>query len=171
MSTYILHRRGLAAAWTAANPVLYSGELGYETDTAKFKMGDGVTAWNALGYVQGGEGGGTLATPAAPGIMRLGADLGNTANDPWVVSGAHHTHTASQVSDASVTGLALITTASATTARDTLSVPEKGKTEAHVLHDGTAGGGTRPTGYFRVVWVGGAARPTNMLTNVDIWEP
>jgi hypothetical protein len=37
------------------------------------------------------------------------------------------------------------------------------------LHDGTAGGGTRPSGFFRVRWIGGTARPTNMVTG-DIWE-
>lgn len=43
-------RRGTAAAWTTANPVLISGEEGYETDTRKRKVGDGVTAWNSLPY-------------------------------------------------------------------------------------------------------------------------
>jgi hypothetical protein len=43
-------RRGTAAQWTAANPTLYSGELGLETDTSKFKIGDGTTAWNSLAY-------------------------------------------------------------------------------------------------------------------------
>lgn len=37
------------------------------------------------------------------------------------------------------------------------------------VHDGTTGGGTRPTGYARVRWVGGTARPTNMVTG-DVWE-
>lgn len=41
--------------------------------------------------------------------------------------------------------------------------------EAIVFHDGTPGGGTRPSGYARVRWVGGTTRPTNMLTG-DIWE-
>lgn len=43
-------RRGTAAAWTAANPILALGELGFETDTKKFKLGDGILAWNALAY-------------------------------------------------------------------------------------------------------------------------
>lgn len=42
-------------------------------------------------------------------------------------------------------------------------------TEGIVYHDGTTGGGTRPTGYFRVRWIGGTARPTNMVTG-DVWE-
>jgi hypothetical protein len=41
-------RRDSAASWTSANPILSSGEHGYETDTGKFKIGDGVTAWAAV---------------------------------------------------------------------------------------------------------------------------
>ena len=46
----ILPRRGTAAAWTSANPVLHNGELGYESDTHYTKRGDGVTHWNDLPY-------------------------------------------------------------------------------------------------------------------------
>ena len=43
-------RRGTAAQWTAANPVLAAGEIGFETDTSKFKMGNGSSTWSALTY-------------------------------------------------------------------------------------------------------------------------
>ena len=43
-------RRGTAAAWTAANPILALGEVGIETDTRRFKVGDGILAWSALSY-------------------------------------------------------------------------------------------------------------------------
>lgn len=43
-------RKGAAAQWTSANPVLLSGEIGYETDTGKQKIGDGTTAWTSLAY-------------------------------------------------------------------------------------------------------------------------
>lgn len=43
-------RKGTAAAWTSANPVLLSGEVGFETDTLKLKMGDGTSAWTSLAY-------------------------------------------------------------------------------------------------------------------------
>lgn len=49
-------RHGTAAAWVAANPVLLDGEFGYESDTGKAKLGDGLTAWNGLGYFAGGAG-------------------------------------------------------------------------------------------------------------------
>lgn len=43
-------RRDTAAAWTAANPVLGNGEVGLETDTRKFKAGNGTSTWSALQY-------------------------------------------------------------------------------------------------------------------------
>lgn len=46
----IQFRQGTASQWSAANPVLSNGEMGYETDTRRSKVGDGVTAWNALAY-------------------------------------------------------------------------------------------------------------------------
>ena len=46
----ILPRRGTAAAWQSANPILSNGEMGYESDTTWTKRGDGVTHWNDLPY-------------------------------------------------------------------------------------------------------------------------
>lgn len=46
----IQHRRDTAANWTSANPVLASGEIGFETDTGLHKIGDGATAWASLYY-------------------------------------------------------------------------------------------------------------------------
>ena len=43
-------RRDTASNWTSNNPTLLSGEMGIETDTSKFKIGDGATAWITLGY-------------------------------------------------------------------------------------------------------------------------
>lgn len=43
-------RRDTAANWTAENPVLLLGEVGLETDTRKFKVGNGSTAWSGLSY-------------------------------------------------------------------------------------------------------------------------
>ena len=54
-------RRGTAAAWTAADPVLAAGEPGFEEDTNKFKLGDGTTAWSALAYAGGGGSSDALA--------------------------------------------------------------------------------------------------------------
>lgn len=48
--TTILLRRGDAAWWTAENPVLNNGEPGFEEDTGRYKIGDGVTPWGDLEY-------------------------------------------------------------------------------------------------------------------------
>ena len=50
MAVKIQMRRDTAAAWTAANPVLAAGEMGLETDTTYYKIGNGSTAWNSLAY-------------------------------------------------------------------------------------------------------------------------
>ena len=39
-----------AANFTSKNPTLLAGQLGYETDTKFFKIGDGSTAWTSLVY-------------------------------------------------------------------------------------------------------------------------
>lgn len=46
----ILLRRDTEANWSSANPTLSGGEIGIETDTLKFKLGNGSTAWNSLNY-------------------------------------------------------------------------------------------------------------------------
>lgn len=53
MASRIQLRRGKAAFWTDENPVLRSGEPGFETDTRKLKMGDGKTNWRELAYFTG----------------------------------------------------------------------------------------------------------------------
>lgn len=49
----ILLRRDTAANWTSADPTLELGEMGIETDTRRFKFGDGATAWTDLPYGSG----------------------------------------------------------------------------------------------------------------------
>lgn len=50
VNTRLQVRRGTASGWTSANPTLYAGEIGYETDSGRFKIGDGTTAWTSLDY-------------------------------------------------------------------------------------------------------------------------
>lgn len=42
--------QGTAAEWTQANPVLQLGWIGYESDTGRVKIGDGISDWNTLEY-------------------------------------------------------------------------------------------------------------------------
>lgn len=44
-------RHDEAADWTTRNPILAQGEYGLETDTFLIKVGDGVTAWRNLRYL------------------------------------------------------------------------------------------------------------------------
>ena len=50
MATRMQQRRGTAAQWTSANPILNAGEMGWESDTNKFKIGDGTNHWASLDY-------------------------------------------------------------------------------------------------------------------------
>lgn len=44
-------RRGLSEIWARNNPILDSGEPGFELDTNKLKIGNGSDAWNDLPYL------------------------------------------------------------------------------------------------------------------------
>lgn len=50
MANIIQIRRDTAANWTSVNPTMATGEIGFETDTKKLKVGDGSTAWTSVGY-------------------------------------------------------------------------------------------------------------------------
>ena len=50
MPTQIQLRRDTAADWTSNNPTMAAGEFGWESDTNRFKIGDGSNAWNSLAY-------------------------------------------------------------------------------------------------------------------------
>ena len=50
VNTLLQMRRGTAATWTSTDPTLSAGEWGYETDTGRAKIGDGLTAWTSLKY-------------------------------------------------------------------------------------------------------------------------
>jgi hypothetical protein len=50
MATRMQQRRGTAAQWTSADPILAAGEIGFESDTGFFKMGDGINHWDDLSY-------------------------------------------------------------------------------------------------------------------------
>jgi hypothetical protein len=54
MATRMQQRRGTAAQWISTNsgngPILEAGEIGFESDTGKFKIGDGTNHWVNLAY-------------------------------------------------------------------------------------------------------------------------
>jgi hypothetical protein len=78
--TNIQHRRDTAANWTSVNPTLASGEIGFETDTLKFKIGNGSSAWSALAY-QGLQGiTGAQGSIGAQGTQGLQGSQGTTGS-------------------------------------------------------------------------------------------
>jgi hypothetical protein len=84
VKTVIKLRNGTAAQWTSTNPTLVKGELGIETDTNKFKFGDGTTAWTALPYVVTSSGSTTV-------------DWADVLNKPATFTPSSHTHPTSDV--------------------------------------------------------------------------
>jgi hypothetical protein len=50
VQTLIQVRRGTASEWRIANSTLSAGEWGFETDSKRYKIGDGLTSWNSLPY-------------------------------------------------------------------------------------------------------------------------
>jgi hypothetical protein len=107
-------RRGTAAEWAASEPqpggeVLKLGEPGYEKDTGKLKIGDGITPWNSLPYFNNGStiepediedliGDGFLI--AGTGIYISYDDDGNSLTiSTSGVSLDGHTHTSNNITD------------------------------------------------------------------------
>lgn len=93
MAVQIQLRNDTAANWTSTNPTLAVGEMGVETDTDLFKLGDGTTAWTSLGYggVQGTAGtngtNGTNGTDGADGTFSSTQTIDTKATSYSLVSG------------------------------------------------------------------------------------
>jgi hypothetical protein len=87
MATRMQQRRGTATQWTTADPILNAGEIGWESDTNKFKIGDGTNHWTDLNYYVDGS---VIVTAindligAAPStldtIAEIAAAIGNDPN-------------------------------------------------------------------------------------------
>lgn len=65
VQTVIQLRTSPAATWTSVNPTLAVGEVGFESDTNKLKIGNGTSTWTLLDYSSGG-GVATVVSPTAP---------------------------------------------------------------------------------------------------------
>jgi len=74
-------RRGTAASWVSANPTLSAGEIGYETDTKRMKVGDGTTAWTTLKYATITPSGSDIA-----GASGIGVTFAATTGVPVTIS-------------------------------------------------------------------------------------
>jgi hypothetical protein len=81
MATRMQQRRGTAAQWISTNdgdgPILAIGEIGYESDTNKFKIGDGVNHWVDLSYFVDLE----TTIAGAPGLLNSLDELAAAIGD------------------------------------------------------------------------------------------
>jgi hypothetical protein len=95
MPIQIQFRNDTAANWTSANPTLLAGEIGYETNTGRLKIGNGSTAWNSLAY-------GPVAGSAA--AITSGTISGVTISSSTISSS---TITSPTITSPTITGAAL----------------------------------------------------------------
>jgi hypothetical protein len=98
MATQIQLRRDTAANWTSNNTVLAAGEFAWESDTNKFKIGDGTTAWTALAYASDGD---------TAGITFVGDDSTGTLvaqNETFKIAGTQNITTAVAGDTLTITG-------------------------------------------------------------------
>jgi hypothetical protein len=88
MAVQIQFRNDTAANWTAADPILAIGEMGIETDTNKFKIGNGSGTWTARPY--GGIVGpqGATGTTGATGSTGATGASGEVAFSSFLLMGA-----------------------------------------------------------------------------------
>lgn len=86
MAHQIKFRRDTASNFTSNNPTLAAGEPGFETDSGKVKVGDGINAWTGLNYLTGtgsvnsvDSGAGLTGGPITnTGALSVGAGTGIT---------------------------------------------------------------------------------------------
>jgi hypothetical protein len=82
MATRMQQRRGTAATWTSANPILAAGEIGFEIDTNKFKIGDGSSRWDTLTYFTADAAAAIQdLIDGAPGVLDTLNELAAAVND------------------------------------------------------------------------------------------
>jgi hypothetical protein len=86
MAYRILLRRDSSANWETNNPVLLSGEPGYETDTGKLKIGDGVSTWSDLNeYITGPTG--EIGVTGPTGSIGVTGPTGSAGTGPNIFYG------------------------------------------------------------------------------------
>jgi hypothetical protein len=161
MAVQIQLRRGTAAAWTAANPILAQGELAMETDTLKFKVGNGTTAWNSLSYFTTGATGPTGPTgstgatgPAnslAIGTVTTGASGSSAAA---TITGTAPSQTLNlTIPQGPASATVTIGTTTTLSAGASATVNNSGTTSAAIFNFGIPTGATGPSGVIGVTGV------------------
>jgi len=81
MATRMQQRRGTAEQWTLVDPTLAEGEIGFETDTNQFKIGNGVNAWSVLPYFETLDDIQTYVNNAVAGVIDSAPGTLDTLNE------------------------------------------------------------------------------------------
>lgn len=139
-------RRGTAAQWTSANPILSPGEIGFEIDTNKFKIGDGTNRWATLTYFTADAAGAIQdLIDGAPGILdtlnELAAAVGDDANFFATVTSNIATAKSEAISTAAADATTKANSAKSgaeATAASALSAHEADTTNVHGIADTAA---------------------------------
>jgi hypothetical protein len=106
VATKIQIRRDSLANWTSNDPILSNGEISFVTDLNRIKVGDGVSNWLDLGYLEADAYGGSVimgvdtegsyveTVISGDGISVSGADaasasvtIGNTIHPMFIIGG------------------------------------------------------------------------------------
>ena len=140
MATKIQLRRDTAADWTSGNPTLAAGEFAWESDTNRFKIGDGATAWTSLGYADTlstlgdlSVVGSTLSSPSNADLTLTTSGTGDIVLDQITV----HDNTIS--TNASNANLEINANGSGTVVLENLSVAGDGATVTGILDEDAMG--------------------------------
>jgi hypothetical protein len=131
MAVTIQVRRDTAAAWTAANPTLAAGELGFETDTTYYKIGTGSTAWNSLAYgaYNGAISNGTITSAMIADGAIVNADINASAAIAYSKLNLNNSIVAGDITSGAVTAAKLENTAvtAGTYSTATITVDAQGR--------------------------------------------
>ncbi len=129
-------RKGTAAQWISTNsgngPVLNAGEIGFEIDTNKFKIGDGINHWVDLNYFIDGEGAlaeVTALIDGAPAALNTLNELAAAINDDpaffttIATNLSNHQADTTDIHGIADTSLLVTTTGTQTLSNKTLTTP------------------------------------------------
>jgi hypothetical protein len=132
MATRMQQRRGTAQQWTTANPILAAGEIGFETDNNRFKIGNGATAWTALDYFANSAALNDLLAGAPEALNTLNELAAAMGDDPAFLT-AIGTNLANHAAD--TTGIHGIADTSVLVTTTDLSAHTSDSTSVHGISD------------------------------------
>jgi hypothetical protein len=82
--TRIRVRRDTLSQWTGINPTLAIGEIGYELDTHRMKVGNGTNSWNSLAYLTVDESSIDFPTPPDTRLI-IASSPNNISNNDRII--------------------------------------------------------------------------------------